>query len=329
MLQIKNNTPFSAEISLLPNEQGIDTLYIITKATFKIGDKWTLTDKQPPPTKADEFWGEPDSSSIKIPSDYHLGKVSTDIIMIGNAFSPNGQPVTQLDVNLRVSQCEKTIRVFGDRQWNNGVISHAAPFQSMPMVYERAYGGVHQSENGFDSEKCNPVGLGFVGKRNRSELNGFPLPNLEDPLHLISSQRDTPKPVCFGANAGHWNPRASYAGTYDDNWLTTRAPYLPVDFDKRFFNVAMPELIFPQFLVGGEEVEISNMHTKGNLKFSLPFISFTAQVDIAGEVKKPTFNLETLILAPNDLTITMVWRAAVNCNKKVSKIVDVKLNLTR
>ncbi len=38
--------PFAADTALLPNEKGIDTLYILVKATFNIGEQWTLADEQ-------------------------------------------------------------------------------------------------------------------------------------------------------------------------------------------------------------------------------------------------------------------------------------------
>ena len=83
MLQLKNNTPFSAAIALFPNEQGIETLYTIVKASFRIGQQWTLMDEQAPPQQEDIFWGEPGESSLRLPSDYHPGKAATDVIMIG------------------------------------------------------------------------------------------------------------------------------------------------------------------------------------------------------------------------------------------------------
>ncbi len=335
MLQLKNNTPFAAEILLLPNEQGIDTLYIIVKATFNIGE-WSLADEQIPAIAADEYWAEPENSSIKANSDMHLGKLSTDILMLGNAFAPNGQAVQQLDVSLKVGQCQKSVRVFGDRHWQNGQISQPVPFDSMPMVYERAYGGTYTpSESGdtakesTSAEEKNPVGLGFAGKRSRGECEGLLLPNLEDPRQLISSLKDQPTPACFAGSAPHWQPRINFAGSYDELWQTSRAPFLPEDFDKHFFNCAHDDMIYPSFLQGGEQVEISNMHAKGNLSFQLPFVKLNAQVNMAGRDYQPEFNLETLTLMPNQLTLNMQWRAALVCNKQSAKVKEIKVSLAR
>ena len=329
MLQLKNNTPFSADIATLPNEEGIDSLYILAKATFKIGEQWTLTEEQPEPVLADEYWGEPEYSSLKKISDYHLGKSNTDILMTGSAFSLNSSFVSELDVHLRVGQCTKTVRVFGDRQWNNGLISKATPFQSMPMVFERAYGGQHTKNDVIYCEESNPVGVGFCGKRNINEFNGLHLPNLEDPQQLISTFKDRPTPACFSPISAHWQPRVSFAGTYDEQWQKTCAPYLPKNFDKRFFNSAASELIYPGFLTGGEQVEITNMHPKGSLKFSLPFVKLKSDVLIDNSIHTVALNLETLLIEPNDLIISMIWKGSLLCDKKIQKIKQITLNLSR
>ncbi len=329
MLQLQNSTPFAADFTLLPNEDGIDTLYVNVKATFEIGQQWSLAEQQIPPVQADDFWGEPDNSSIKYPSDIHIGKPTTDIIMIGSAFSPRGQNVQQLDVSLKVGKVTKTVRVFGDRQWQGGYISHPTPFQMMPMVFERAYGGQYNVDEKTFTQESNPVGLGFVGKRTKAQVNGLPLPNLENPNELITNISDQPQPVCFSAIAAHWTPRSHFAGTYDEKWQTTQAPYLPADFDKRFCNAATPDLIYPEYLLGGELVEITNMHAQGNLSFNIPHVKLNCEVHIADEITKPQFNLETLLLEPNDLTICMVWRAALVSDKKTIKIKTINVNMAR
>lgn len=252
MLQLQNNTPFDANMALFPNEDAVDTLYILVKATFNIGKNWTLADEQLPLLVGDEYWTEPVKSSIKYPSDYHTGKPCSDIMMLGHACAPDGKEVTSLDVSLTVGEVYKTIRVFGDRHWQNGHITASKPFRTMPLVYEKAYGGVHIADGQIvAADERNPVGRGFAGLRSVEQMNGVPLPNLEDPANLISDISQQPLPACFAASAPHWMPRSQYAGTYDEQWQTTRAPYLPQDFDRRFFNMAHPDLVYPGYLQGG------------------------------------------------------------------------------
>ncbi len=330
MLQLQNNTPFAVENTYFPNEDAIDTLYIVVRATFNIGKQWTLANEQLPPIEADEYWTEPGKSSIKHASDYHIGKPCSDIIMVGHAFVPNGIEARQLDINLKVGRVNKTVRVFGDRQWLDGRITQAKPFKTMAMVYEKAYGGVHIQDGRVTSvERRNPVGRGFSGQRNVEEMNGVQLPNLEDPHNLISDIQHQPTPSCFGVSAPHWLPRAEYAGTYNETWQTTRAPYLPTDFDKRFFSMAHPDLVYPGYLKGGESVEITNMHPNGTVKFSVPKVRLHSDVSMAGEVFHPAFNLETLVIEPNQLRASLIWRAALESDKKMLKISDIKISISK
>jgi len=330
MLQLQNSTRFAASMALFPNEEAIDTLYVTVKATFNVGKGLTLADEQIPPTAADVYWTEPGKSSIKYASDIHTGKPATDIIMLGHACVPEKKEATQLDVSLTVGQVHKAVRVFGDRQWQDGKITRPAPFRTMAMVYEKAYGGVHIANGQLtDVEARNPVGRGFAGTRKPEEMNGVPLPNLEDPKQLIRDITDKPTPAGFGFCAPNWLPRASFAGTYDDIWQKTRAPYLPVDFNNRFLNMANPDLIFPGYLQGGEPVSITHMHPASEVKFDVPQVGLITRVKINEREEIPEFRLETLILEPNQLQFSMVWRAAIPCDKKMLKISEIKIGTTR
>jgi hypothetical protein len=330
MLQLQNSTPFAVSMALFPNEDAIDTLYVMVKATFNISQQLTLADEQSPLVAADVYWSEPGKSSLKYASDFHIGKAATDIIMLGHACAPNKQEASQLDVTLSVGHLSKTVRVFGDRQWREGRITPPASFTTMPMVYEKAFGGVHVVNGQPDEvDARNPVGRGFAGTRNSEEMNGVPLPNLEDPAQLIQAPIDQPTPACFASCAPNWQPRVAYAGTYDEQWQTSRAPYLPQDFDKRFLNVAHPDLVYPGYLQGGEPVQITHMHPAGVLKFDVPRVQLYTRVMMADSEVIPDFELESLILEPNQLRMSLVWRAAVQCDKQTLKISDIKISLSR
>jgi len=330
MLQLKNSTPFAANMALFPDQYGVDTLYLMVKASFNISQNLTLADKQSPLLEVDDYWGEPDKTSIKFASDFHIGKPATDIIMLGNACAPGNEPVRELDVSLTVGQVSKTVRVFGDRVWKNGQITKPEPFQTMPMVYEKAYGGTHTVDGQILSqEDRNPVGCGFTGERPESEINGMPLPNLENPASLIRQYNDRPVPGCFALSAPNWQPRLNYAGTYDEQWQQQRAPFLPTDFDSRFFNMAHEDLIYPGFLRGGEEVQITNMHPGGDLHFILPSINFVSSILLDKQTISTGFNLETLILEPNQTQMSLVWRSSVPCDKKTLKIKQIGIALSR
>ncbi|WP_075188051.1 DUF2169 family type VI secretion system accessory protein [Teredinibacter haidensis] len=330
MLQLNNNTPFAAEIALFPNADGVDTLFVMVKAGFKLGSRWTLLNEQMSPQAEDEYYGEPAKSSLKRASDFHPGKPNTDIIMSGSACAPEQKTVEQLDVSLSVGNTRKTVRVFGDRQWRNGTITKPVPFTTMPLVYENAFGGLQTISGKIHrAEERNPVGKGYRGSCKRADMESQNLPNLEDPGGLIQDIDDTPVPACFAPVAPNWQPRVAYAGTYDEKWEAVRAPYLPGDYDARFMNSAHPDLVYPGYLQGGEPLIITGMHPGGSMQLSLPVLRFNCKVRMAVAQHAIKLNMESLLLEPNQLKLYMVWRAALVVDKDALNVEEVFISLSR
>lgn len=335
MLQVLNETPFVPGIFLFPDAQGVDTLYAVVKATFEFGrEGLQVAATQLPVVLADEYWGEPGKSSLKQASEAHLLKPGTDVVLVGDAYAPKGQRVPSSLVSVKVGALRKVVQVLGDRHWRGGLLSPSPsspePFLRMPLVYERAYGGVHvvDAERGkVLAEERNPVGRGFRGKRGASEMTGQPLPNLEDPLHLIQGISDTPTPTGLGFIAPAWMPRRSFAGTYDEAWQTRRAPYLPLDFRDDFLQTASPGLSARPFLKGGEPVEIIGASPTGVQRFLLPVCEYEVTVSISGALIRPMMRLETLVLMPGQDQLSMSWRGAIACDKKTLRVEYARFRL--
>lgn len=327
MLQIRNATPFKAMIMLLPDAAGIDTLYTVVKATFRIDDPECPADEQVPVVMADEHFADPATSSIRAPSDVGLGKPGTDVLLIGSAWAPDARPTWQMDVSVAVGSLGKTVRVFGDRVWDgrSGVatMSWVAPFTRMPLVWERAYGGADDTERGRSAEPRNPVGTGYLAAKATRPIDGLRVANVEHPASLISGPGDRPAPAGLAPVAPHWSPRVSFAGTYDDAWQASRAPYLPEDFDARFFHVAPDGLSSPAPLQGGEPVELRGVTPDGLVQFTLPRRRVRVDYRLEHGVEARFARLETVLFEPDAGRFVMVWRAALPCDKRALKIREV------
>jgi hypothetical protein len=329
MLQLKNKSPFVPAMSVFPNKDGIDTLYVVVRATFTLHPRLAIANKPVPPLLADEYWGEPGESSLKYTSELHVGKASTDVVLVGKAWPPGNRPIPDTIVAVSIAGRQKVVKVSGDRVWKRGGFTRPEPFESMPLVYERAYGGQHKvsAQGPVLAEERNPVGVGFLGKRSRDELIGTKVPNLEDPRRPIERLGDLCIPVCFGFVAPSWLPRRAFAGTYDKAWQTKRAPYLPTDFNLRFFNSAAPELTLDRFLVGGEPVQILGASHQGPIRFEVPRCQPRVDVTIAGVHDKPPSNLETVLIEPEENRVCVSWRAELPCDKKVHKVEEVTIEV--
>ncbi|HVT81740.1 MAG TPA: DUF2169 domain-containing protein [Phycisphaerae bacterium] len=332
MLQLKNNSRFKAMIMMAPDPKGVDTLFAVVKGTFAIGDKGVIAAAdQLPIVAADVLHGEPGKSSIKTPSDVSLMKPAADVLLLGHAYAQGGR-ATQVDVSMRVGTLTRTLRVTGNRTWASGLLgakmSDPEPFDKMPLMWERSFGG-------FDSdaakpevvkyEERNPVGAGF--RFVKKNLAGAKMPNIEDPAHLVRGWQDRPPPAGTGPIGGAWQPRKAFAGTYDDAWQKSRAPYLPTDFDPRFLQLAPPEQIMPA-LEGGEPVELVHVTPSGRLAFALPKYKVGIAFNLDGKISSPPVKLDTCILEPDASRCVLVWRAALACDKKALRVREVVIDAT-
>src|SRR4051794_2831875 len=145
MWQVDNRTPFAAERGWVRDRNGAEIWLVAVKCTFDIlpDGSTRVSEEQPPVLRVPEYNGEPGKSSVKFDSDLILTKTTTDVVVAGHAHAPGGRPVTELDSGFRVGPIRKLLRVFGDRQWGvSGRPTSPQPFLNMPLVYERAFGGV-------------------------------------------------------------------------------------------------------------------------------------------------------------------------------------------
>jgi hypothetical protein len=160
------------------------------------------------------------------------------------------------------------------------------------------------------------VGLGVA--RDPATLTHTLAPAIEDPAELVTSARSRPPPAGLGPIGRHWAPRRGYHGTYDEAWLTERAPLLPQDHDDRANLCASPGLCARPPLVGGENVALLNLTPGGgSISFRLPRIRLSLALVVTGrepEVRAPY--LDTVVLdalearEPADVAVELVWRAA-------------------
>ncbi len=355
-MEILNGTPFPVDLVIWEDLQGLAKLTVIVKATFEIQKgKAVVAATQVPVFTSDEHYREDLNAPVRFESDKVPVKPLADIVLVGKAHAPGQRPVSQLDAMLRVGAVQKTIRVFGDREWQFAsrlagvaVISSPKPFQTMELTYERAYGGLDQNAALYCAE--NPLGKGFIGRKSAESIHGKPLPNIEEPRHLIQSWDDHPRPVGFGFYGRGWMPRLKHAGTYDERYQKERAPALPTDFSCALFNGAHPDLQVQGYLHGDEPVELVNLSPQPRLKFNLPGIRpqvtlkkwtvppeewFEQNASEEREVtldqiptveEAVTANLDTLVLTPDEGMFYEVFRGVASLNGlDVSNISQIKI----
>ncbi|MEO7332084.1 MAG: DUF2169 domain-containing protein [Minicystis sp.] len=309
-MTIANETPFVVQPVPLLDREGHDVIVVIVKGSFTIDPtgKVALAD-EPSPVRLNDETFDPESphSSLRYASDLGLPKVGTDVVVLGDAVSR--APVTMLDVAVKVKQRVVPLRVHGPRLFHAGafgvVIGRAQPFERIPIVYERAYGGM--SEDLSLVEARNPSGVGLA--RSASDLVDRLAPQIEHPDRPHSSASDRHPPVGFGPIMTHWSPRREYAGTFDARWRALRMPLLPDDHDARYGNVAHPSLQFAENLVAGDVIGVHGM-SLDTLVFALPAFPLLAVARYdSGERELSRPQIDTVWIAPELRRVELTARA--------------------
>jgi len=325
MWALDNQTSFAAGRAWARNRDGGEIWLVAVKGTYNIDRNGAtrLADDQVDLFLTPQFSGEPGKSSLLYDTDFPRTKLTTDVILNGSAYAPNARPTMAVDVSLRVGGITKSLHITGDREWTAGPLGPrlswpAKTFVKTPIVYERAFGGEDSASSKPAWDRANPVGTGYVTQKGH--LVGRRAPNIYAAEAGPFASAENPTPAGFGAIAGHWSPRVKFAGTYDREWESRRAPLLPDDFNDRFYQCAPSDQQTPQFLKGGEQVELRNLTPHGYLQFLLPRVIFGFETDFGNEVVNHRANLHTVILEPDIPRVLMVWHSALPCHPKVSKL---------
>jgi uncharacterized protein YjbI with pentapeptide repeats len=237
--------------------------------------------------------------------DAAMSKHRGEVLVTGKACAKDGKPVTAVRAGVKIGGVDKHLYVIGDRLWGAAGPSDPVPFAEMPITWENAFGGA-----GFAK---NPLGKG-VAPIDVAGKKVHPLPNVEDPAHIVKSVGDRPEPACFGAIDQTWPQRMALVGTYDQEWLDTLFPGFAKDFQWEFFNVAPADQRIAGQFRGDEDFEVEGMHPRERvLKGRLPGITarfFVVQQTEAGDAfREAVARLDTVHLFPNIERGIVIFRA--------------------
>jgi hypothetical protein len=259
-MQIENETPF--DVIAVPgyDPDGREAVTVVAKGTFSIADG---RDPEPlgpedrlPIAMADEYWGVPAASPVKVESDLAPFKPFADLVLVGHGFDPRGRATKKASVSFSVGRWSKS-----------ATVSSSEAMDAIPLHHlERLSGGVPWLRTARPRS-----GFGFYPKQ------------------------------C--------EPRIAFAGTYDEKWRKERSPFLPEDFDFRFFQVGFPDLVCDSYLRGGEPIRIRGAAPGQPIETRVPAIAVEVEAFLERTEQKLTANLDTLVALPDEHKLVLVWRA--------------------
>ncbi len=329
-MELVNATRMVAGYNMGLEPSGRELLVVVIKGTFvlpKPGEPVRLHEEQLPLILADTFTGKPGFSAPLHEIDFAPRKHACDVLLTGSACALGGRPVTGMRVGLRVGPMEKVFDVVGDRVWKAGFngISASAPqaFLRLPISYDGAFGGADRysdDESEHDAYPPNPVGRGWHKHLKNAWVDGTPLPNTEAVGEPVKFPSDKYRPMALGPIGRAWPQRARFAGTYDQTWLDKDFPFLPKDFDERYYQAAPEDQQLP-VPKGPMEVVLSGFTPDGVRQFLLPYIEPPVQVfPKRGDREPLVARFDTLALEPDLERFTMTWRVARPLRKGLHEI---------
>ncbi len=304
---LENRTPFAAATHMQPNADGQEILVVMLSASFEIApDREGLcpAEEQLPVAFGDVPLGDPALSSTRYEADIAPVKPAAEVILNGTAHAPNDGAVREMLVGLRVGALRKVLNVVGDRIYDSGGYSAPTPFRTMPIVYERAYGGTLPDGR---LDRRNPVGVGYHHARSADPAVRTQAPNVTYPDEPYLSPSDRPKPAGFSPLGRGWLPRLPLAGTYDQAWIDAQWPLPPPDFDPRYNLCAPADQQLPR-LAGGEAVSVIGMTTSGRWDFRLPRIVAPVRLLYDDRMEETRFQPDTVIIEPDLGRVTLKAR---------------------
>jgi len=332
-MKLLNATKMQAGYTMGMRPDGRELLVVVVKGTFEMpkgSEEPKLAEKQFPMVDADTFTGEPGLSAPIYESDYTPVKPRCDVLLLGSAYAPQGMPAERVRVSLRVGQMSKQFDVVGNRVWMSDMFSATPttpePFTVMPVSYDVAFGGVdnlNSDPSHHEAHLLNPIGRGFYPRSKAAQIAGKPLPNTEEPGSPINRPTSSYNPMGFGPIGRAWQPRPQYAGTYDQNWIDNVFPFLPADFDERYYQSAPPDQQV-DYLRGGEEVMLLNLTPQGRAAFRLPIVEVPVTFYLKNYEEKEVGAFgDTLIIEPDLGRFMILWRVSLPLRRNLFEVAQV------
>lgn len=275
-----------------------------------------------------------------------------EVMVLGMARARGGAPTSRARVGLRIGALERSLNVYGDRTWvGQDRASDPLPFESMPLTYDRAFGGTAEVELDADtklqvSSPLNRHGRGFDAEKLARLMveawgapEGYPrlsyrrlLPNLEGPACPVLSANDEPEPYCWapiprdiGFASNHRRVQAAANGSGVAG-ITRALKEGQLSLEDRYYR-AHPDLILDA-LPPGARVRLSGMSTDGDFDFELPQLRVFADYVLGTRSGARELVPQVLVLLPEQRRLYMVYRTGFSFLPEAGMERSFRLRLT-
>ncbi|WP_248890976.1 DUF2169 family type VI secretion system accessory protein [Citrobacter freundii] len=329
----------AADTFTATDKEGREHLVVVIKATYKI----PAHNQYPRPLlpaqpliESDIYVGEPGYSAVLYEADYVRYKIKCDVLFNAQTYFTSTENKYQKEVRAVVGTIDKTLAVTGPRCWqqqkSRWIISEPQYVTAVSLHYGNAFGGeyIWQDAQGNEQRDIfihNLVGTGYGDAKNKTSLINCRLPQVELLQDVVTSPDSRPAPGAFSVQPRNHPTRLQYAGTYDEYWLKEVSPFLPEDFDERYFQSAPPDQQ-TEYIRGGEKIMLVNMHKERPvIEFQLPhFGQIPVRIlTMDYEEYELTPVVDTLYFEPDEERFSVVWRTSMPLKRRIQEIHTVAI----
>lgn len=332
-MRLTNATPVVARLTVgpLPGEEAIRAGMLVAKATYRLDAEGVPTlDGQDPYPLFDA--DAPTELGLMPRDDLPRSDDAFEVVVLGAAHAPPGERVPVMAVALTLGSRRRELRVFGDRLWQQGPdgwhASEPEPFERMPLGWDRAFGGTAEilldaASPMLVAHPGNRHGRGFDVERLARRLTeglhvaeGYPrldparpLPNVENPDHLIAAPEDEPEPASWAtvpmdtALHAHRSVAWSQVPESPGRALQDGAPFAPGALHR-----AHPDWVLERRPPAGAAVRLEGFRPEGPLAFELPCLRVLFDYAVGDRRGTRELAPQALVLLPEERAFTLVYR---------------------
>lgn len=242
-----------------------------------------------------------------IPGDIAIRKDGVDVLALGKAYHPELDGGPESSVVVRVGEERRELRVFGQRYWQKAAdgaweISKPKPFSLMDLTWNHSFGGRSFDEWANDVQHgLNIGGKGFIGCEDAIE--DTPLPNVEDPQHLIANWQDAPRP-CNIAPA----PKNIAFDPMPELPALENAHKEPYQLPPAYWNDAVPKFRFHN-IGAGSSIQLDGM-SEVPLHAIVPSFQLRAQIEVGAHISMVTLVPDGVLFLPEARRCVFTWRGS-------------------
>lgn len=249
---VTSQGPLSAGSIVFRDIHGQFVCTIVAKITYSLGSGIVAPVDEPLPIQEEDgHWDDDSARSVHVPSDLVPFKKAPEVVVVGSAFAPKDQPVSNIIARVIVGSVDKSVEAHAPRFLRDGGIEEGPRARRFPLRYEYAAGG---------PDTDNPMGMDISRPDGRGRRS---IPQLLPVACEVNTMTNHLPPIGLGPLPATFRTRSEELRLGDRAWLADPArEALPLGFPTNYFQSAPADQWLTRPLAANERVVLENLHQR-------------------------------------------------------------------